>query len=409
MENYLSICCSKIERLSKKIELLNDIYKNPKYYSGYYIKNIVGNLSLLGSVPAEQNHSSIVAFLGKGAMWDIWEHLKNLCERHQVHCDYESREEAKLTVSSHKFQSSFDDEIAHEDVKAKQALAGYPYKLFYESIKKSMRLQMKLDSDKVTHLIWPANEIFDRDKHISLVVGQRCTCRRRIDFNIQCEHELKAEPQFKVELWGDRWLTRKEFNMRHPDLMYFPTTNVSELMMSQNMSMNQVENNNTGTSVVPRRELITNGTDTDNTTLNVMESEEAAPDVIDLSQDKNFILQNKDEIVGYKDLMHICSELCRTVCNNKDASRSVYCSIHEWINELRSGKPFEVMFKRNMLYLTQDSLCTNTDEPKPATITPAKGARNQVRFKSSQELMRGNFARNDKEVAVYDVDYEPKL
>jgi hypothetical protein len=43
------------------VEKLEQIYNNPSYYAGYYLKNIVGNLTLLGSVPAEINHSSICA------------------------------------------------------------------------------------------------------------------------------------------------------------------------------------------------------------------------------------------------------------------------------------------------------------------------------------------------------------
>ena len=53
------------------VEKLEQIYKNPSYYVGYYLKNIVGNLTLLGSVSAEINHSSIRAYFGKGANWTL--------------------------------------------------------------------------------------------------------------------------------------------------------------------------------------------------------------------------------------------------------------------------------------------------------------------------------------------------
>ena len=47
-----------------KLELLQKIYNNLEYYGGYVTRRIIGNLSLNGSTPAEQNHSSIVAFNG---------------------------------------------------------------------------------------------------------------------------------------------------------------------------------------------------------------------------------------------------------------------------------------------------------------------------------------------------------
>jgi hypothetical protein len=39
---------------------------------------------LNGSAPAEQNHSSAVAHLGKGANWGVAEHLSHMLQ-HQIH------------------------------------------------------------------------------------------------------------------------------------------------------------------------------------------------------------------------------------------------------------------------------------------------------------------------------------
>ncbi len=91
-------------------------------------------MRLLGSVPAEQNHSSVVSHLGKGAMWDIWEQLKKLCQRYQHHCDLEAKEEAKQTVLTHRFKSSFEDEYADEDVNTKQCLSAYAYGMWHKSV-----------------------------------------------------------------------------------------------------------------------------------------------------------------------------------------------------------------------------------------------------------------------------------
>ncbi len=40
-----------------KVELLDGIYENPTYYSGYVLYNHPGSLDMRGGVAAEQNHS----------------------------------------------------------------------------------------------------------------------------------------------------------------------------------------------------------------------------------------------------------------------------------------------------------------------------------------------------------------
>jgi hypothetical protein len=39
-----------------KTSYIELIYNNPDYYSGYYLKRLVGNLKMMGDAPAEQNH-----------------------------------------------------------------------------------------------------------------------------------------------------------------------------------------------------------------------------------------------------------------------------------------------------------------------------------------------------------------
>ena len=67
-----------------KKEKLDNIYAYPKYYAGYHVRSIDGNLKARGSVPAEQNHSSIGAFLGESA-WSIMGHISFLIQHQQDH------------------------------------------------------------------------------------------------------------------------------------------------------------------------------------------------------------------------------------------------------------------------------------------------------------------------------------
>jgi hypothetical protein len=66
---------------SNKTSYLLKVYNNPEYYAGWWLRNQEGHLNLLGSVPAEQNHASIKAHLGDGAMWYVADHARRLMER----------------------------------------------------------------------------------------------------------------------------------------------------------------------------------------------------------------------------------------------------------------------------------------------------------------------------------------
>ena len=68
----------------KDMSLLDKIYGDPIYYAGYYVRTLFLNLGRLGSTPAEENHSSNVRHMGKGAHWCIAEEVSHLMEKHQL-------------------------------------------------------------------------------------------------------------------------------------------------------------------------------------------------------------------------------------------------------------------------------------------------------------------------------------
>jgi hypothetical protein len=56
---------------AKKFSALERIHKNLSHFVGWFLKTIKGNLFLHGSVPAEQNHSSVAVHLGYSASWSV--------------------------------------------------------------------------------------------------------------------------------------------------------------------------------------------------------------------------------------------------------------------------------------------------------------------------------------------------
>jgi hypothetical protein len=63
---------------AEEFSALEDIYLDPSYYAGWFLKKKEGNLLLNVLVPAEQNHSSVAAHLGAGASWSIVEQVSKL-------------------------------------------------------------------------------------------------------------------------------------------------------------------------------------------------------------------------------------------------------------------------------------------------------------------------------------------
>jgi hypothetical protein len=76
---------------AEKLCVLQQIYNEPSHYAGWFLKNIEGNLLLDGSVPAEQNHSSVAAHLGRGGSWSVAEQVTKLLKR-QTHISTKRRQ-----------------------------------------------------------------------------------------------------------------------------------------------------------------------------------------------------------------------------------------------------------------------------------------------------------------------------
>ena len=132
-----------------------------------------------------------------------------LCQSHQHHCDLEAKEEAKQTVLTHRFKSSFDGKLADEDVHTKESLSSFGYEMWHNSVVQYEMLQSALDPETDYFHVWPPNETFDNDLHIIFSICKRCARGRSIGYDIQYKHEFKVDPMFKIKDWSHRWLTRK--------------------------------------------------------------------------------------------------------------------------------------------------------------------------------------------------------
>jgi hypothetical protein len=64
---------------AEKVLALEEIYWDPSHDAGWFLKKIEGDLFLDGSVPAEQNHLSVVAILGPVPAGPLWSKYLSFC------------------------------------------------------------------------------------------------------------------------------------------------------------------------------------------------------------------------------------------------------------------------------------------------------------------------------------------
>jgi hypothetical protein len=222
-----------------KRSYLESIYNDHEYYGGFFLLHTSGNLGLLGSCPAEQNHSSIVAHLGEGASWEIAAHIQHLMNRQKELTKQRTEKENSHFCSTLHYKSSKRGQERKDEEAAKKTLSNYAFqKLFIrKSFQGARKLRHKYDAEG-NCFIWPAKlgvkdiyglehsrDNFESEEHINpelvicgnglyrIPVGGRCPCTDRISFMFQCSHEYHRDGEFKKELYnGFQWFTRRVYN-----------------------------------------------------------------------------------------------------------------------------------------------------------------------------------------------------
>ena len=137
---------------------------------------------------------------------------------------------------------------------------------------------------------------------------------KRIDFDIQCEHELTLSPIFNHLHYNNRWLNNTAFNMMFtelvPQLKPNATSQDTIVLPNEPMTIEKVVNEN----IIERSETNIDFDDFDNSN------------------------------VTYQALILRCTELCRTVQNDQTQCRSVMSGIIEWTKKLRMKDSFRTVF-----------------------------------------------------------------
>jgi len=344
------------------LEKLDDVYNNPQYYSGYYLRSITCNLRFRGSVPAEQNHSSIIRFLGESASYTITEQIVKLLERAEVHYNATCRAEDLNNLQAQKHLSKFDGHLKKEDMLARRTLSYYAYtNLFLKNLKKSSLLQHALEPDGGSHVVWSVDELKPSTNSVRVIVGERCNCQDRIDYDAQCACELTIVPQFNPKHYNPRWLNTSTFNQMYPLLA--PVKN--RLGVTTILNTKSIESNHTFTR--PSHEL-----------------------TIPNNDPYHQCIKDPSQNVTYNEMVIQCQELCRTVQNDQVQCRAVISIVNEWTNKLRRKEVFETVFVNSIVHTNdKDESYTSTSstkEPLHAITRVASTAKASKRYVSAREF-----------------------
>ena len=205
-----------------KVELLDGIYENPTYYSGYVLYNHPGSLDMKGDVAAEQNHSSVAAYLGEGAAWTIAENIYQLLRRHKDIVRRHMAVEDNLHSYIRVYKTTYQGYEGLSDMEAKQALPGNAYKRFFvKALESGARLQHRvLESEDA--VVWKASEPWSvteqtpPDDAVIICSGMRCPCHLRIAHNIQCAHEFCVAKKFELSKYQSRWYNKHTYAVHNP-------------------------------------------------------------------------------------------------------------------------------------------------------------------------------------------------
>ena len=153
------------------VEKLINIHNNPSFYAGYYLNKVKeGSLGKRGDSHSEQNHASIISYLGEGGNLEIFEQISKLLERHrnQVALKTESDGELQLIIQRFKSQLQGYEDIA--DNKARKALSDHAYNSFFlTTIRKAFCFQVteekessdtandNNDGEIISYKVYPCN------------------------------------------------------------------------------------------------------------------------------------------------------------------------------------------------------------------------------------------------------------
>ena len=329
---------------NEKVEKLTNIYRDPSHFSGYYLVKVKGgSLGKHGDSHSEQNHGSVVAYLGQGGNLSIVEQVRALMKRHQNRLRNKTTQESSLAVSLElPYKTPFEEYEGRADCDARLVLSEYTYKKFFKKMLiKARNFQSHCTEENIVH-VWPCNQISFHNtppkEGQSFAVGDRCSCYYRFVYNVQCAHEFAVSKRFNCNLYDQRWYNWVYFCENINDMR--------KINFFDNVYENESDSNDMDFLSTFECQPVNSEDDNDNEDSNVFSAENSEKDKDDNDKntttevsptDSDLHQQQGNTEVTYSSLLSVCTELCRTIQNDKTELKKMYNSVSQAIKVYRRG------------------------------------------------------------------------
>ena len=199
-EKCKELILQKYPGYPKLQELLSDYTAQEDMIAAYAIDETEGSFSCRGSAPSEQNHSSIVSFLGKDFTGNLDKLLLALLERHNHKC---LRTNEALCQNSGKMRIIRNKLMKHnsrsQEFQAASVLNVKGYELFCSLVSESEKYMYQHEPDGRISVYRLG---YSESKRYYSSLEEPCDCPDSKAKKKQCCHEYICNPVFIASKWG---------------------------------------------------------------------------------------------------------------------------------------------------------------------------------------------------------------
>ena len=165
-------------------------------------------MNLVGSSPAESNHSSYNHFMGEKPNLSIVQNIEKLFERFKMKSSCRSNAENNKGVRRENYKAiDYTRPRKNDHILAYKTLSTYAFTNFYDKWE-NYNLKSELDDNNFYH-VWHSkydwNDRMKSPQYVTFEKGTRCPCTNRVSYEVQCEHEICVDAAFKPHKWNNRW------------------------------------------------------------------------------------------------------------------------------------------------------------------------------------------------------------
>ena len=333
-ERFVSIrndILSKFPNYPKLTELLNKYSKIEHMIAAYSIDSTQGSFQRRGSAPSEQNHWSVVSWIGPNFTGELTQLLMVLLERHSHKCTLSNEKLNRLHNERSTMIYKLKNDLPYsEELKSAETLNRRGHDLFLKLVLESQNYVHK-KTDDGNHLIYRVG--YETSPRIFKSLDERCSCVDRVANMKQCVHEFVLTHKFQPTYWSNIYthrdcLTRSQFigDYKNPRFTY-QGDSTECIMIShdvgvmEDFQMKEIES----TDVSEKKQSIKNNQESDDSVSSIPQN---------LISCQN---QRQNMVLNHSEFMDVASKLSNSIRRNKKYANPV-CAMMIQMLDLCDGK-----------------------------------------------------------------------